>query len=1248
MLKSILLLTFLLVLCTTYAEERSFWVASPHTETDTQSDRRMNFETTFAQQAEHMRVFQSSQCSAKLCLVPGICLIGGLFYVLYVNRRLKTRLQTLEQDQQTLIKQSDIQAAELQTTQRQLLENKQIEMTLSGHIKQLNAILTNMPHALFWKDKQGTYLGCNQNFAQQVGLQTPEEIIGKTDYELTWNQKETEFYKQYDTIVVEKAEPLLNREESYYQIDGKEMTLLVNRVPLKDEVGQVIGLLGTRIDITARKQAEEQRFEQFTYLKNLAQIEDIIKQGQQIDDLLQNVLDALLSIFHCDQVYLFHHPDAERWQLYLAAKSPDYPVPKAIQLTTNEYAPLLKTPKVLTYGPHPYHPLLQHLRRTGVKSALLKTINPQLAQPWSLELHQCAYARLWSDEEQKLFEDISNRLTKALENFLMLRNLQESEEQLRTLINVMPDIVCFKDGRGRWMVTNEAHLKLFQLTGVAYKGKKDSELAHYNEFYRDIFLAFERSDERVWQRNVPSHTEEAIPQVDGTPKIYEFIKTPLFDDRDKRRALVILGHDITERKQAEAALQGSRARLAGILDIAEDAIISIDGDQYITLFNQGAEKTFGYKATEVVGQPLSILLPSRFAETHQRHIRRFALEPETTRRMGNRRRDICGRRKDGSEFAAEASIAKLELGNETLFTVILRDVTERRQIGNALQDSEARYRNLFENSPISLWEEDLSQVKIDIDELKEAGVSDFRHYFETHPDAVMQCVKTIKLLDINQATVRLFQAHDKAALFNHLEIIFNENTLQVFQEKLIALAEGKHQFEAEITLQTLTGHPLHAMVNLSIAPTYEETWSKIFVSLIDISELKHAKARASRTYQLEEHTVELRQTNDVLNHLVRSRDEFLAHISHELCAPLHNILMTTEILQEGVTGELNETQHKYVNNIMASSGYLLGLMNDILDVSKLEVEKLTLAVEQVAVVDICQASLAIVKEMVQKKQLTLLTHFDNQVNIIQVDPHRFKQILVNLLSNAIKFTPEGGSIGLEVIGHAEHCEVDLIIWDTGTGISAQEQKILFQPFMRLGNRCIPQQEGSGLGLCLVRRLTDMHGGHLSLESQVGQGSRFIVSLPWQQHTKTPIEKTDMITETQGTDPGEERQGYLVLLADDNDDQINTVQDFLQFQGYQVAIARDGVEVVEQAKRLQPDLILMDIQMPDMDGLEAIRYIRADKHLAQVPIIALTALAMTSDREQCLNAGANEYLSKPVSLKTLTQIISQLIQSIQEK
>jgi signal transduction histidine kinase/ActR/RegA family two-component response regulator len=425
------------------------------------------------------------------------------------------------------------------------------------------------------------------------------------------------------------------------------------------------------------------------------------------------------------------------------------------------------------------------------------------------------------------------------------------------------------------------------------------------------------------------------------------------------------------------------------------------------------------------------------------------------------------------------------------------------------------------------------------------------------------------------------------------------------------------------------------------------------------SEERLCEERASLAQKVKERTAELQVVNAELTRAARMKDEFLANMSHELRTPLNTVLGMAEALQEEVYGPLNNRQLRSLRMIEDGGRHLLALINDILDLSKIEAGKMELEIGKVYVESVCRASLQFIKQAALKKRLKISSMFASNVTTIQVDERRLKQILVNLLNNAVKFTPEDGSIGLEVEGEPEHQVVRFTVWDTGIGIPHDKIEDLFQPFVQLDATFSRRYEGAGLGLSLVYRMVEMHGGSISVESEIGKSSRFIVSLPWKDSKDGEIgslgdrKSTDKAPHL-STSPSSHlpislsSQSATILIADDNEGTIQTLLTYLDAKGYQLTIARNGKEAIARTKEEHPDLILMDIQMPEINGLEAIRHIRTNERIQSIPIIAVTALAMPGDRERCLSAGANEYLSKPVSLQKLSEILERLVTNCGKK
>ncbi len=446
-----------------------------------------------------------------------------------------------------------------------------------------------------------------------------------------------------------------------------------------------------------------------------------------------------------------------------------------------------------------------------------------------------------------------------------------------------------------------------------------------------------------------------------------------------------------------------------------------------------------------------------------------------------------------------------------------------------------------------------------------------------------------------------------------------------------------------------------ARIALLAANEQLETRVKERTIEIEAASQKLEEERELLAQRVESRTSELRAANIELEKSARMKDEFLATMSHELRTPLNAILGMTESLQEGVYGNINDRQSQPLNRIDQSGRLLLDLINDILDVSKIEANQLALKIEKVTIEALCEESLNLVRPMARKKDIEVVYISDPNVRILSADRRRIKQVLVNLLSNAVKFTPEHGRVGLRVVGDPIDQRVKFTVGDTGIGIAEKDLERLFKPFVQVDSSLSRRFEGTGLGLVLVKRLTELHGGQLMVRSKVGKGSQFTVSLPWQpedieKFVDADVEESDEMPNPMGEPAPEPVQpsaplydnedAPTVLLAEDNETNIAVVRDYLVAKGLKVEVARSGVEVIDMAGKVSPAIILMDIHMPRMDGLEAIRRLRSDSTMKNVPIVALTGTAMPGDRERCLMAGANGYLSKPVRLRGLLDTIQQ--------
>jgi signal transduction histidine kinase len=388
-------------------------------------------------------------------------------------------------------------------------------------------------------------------------------------------------------------------------------------------------------------------------------------------------------------------------------------------------------------------------------------------------------------------------------------------------------------------------------------------------------------------------------------------------------------------------------------------------------------------------------------------------------------------------------------------------------------------------------------------------------------------------------------------------------------------------------------------------------------------------------------------------------DEFIATLSHEFRNPLNGILGMSEALLEEVFGTMTEQQLNAVTTIDRSGWYLLALINNMADLSKIQVGKLELEIANVSVAELCHSSTTFVKHHAIQKQIQLDTDVPANAGWIAVDLQRMRQVLINLLSHAIESTPIGGKVKLVVTLPPEETIADPTSSIQFSTIDTSKEISPIQSDRFSSSAASTNNQRIGFGLMLVNPIVELHGGKLSFQSTMfqgsgstnGRGSCVNVSLPascWIADSTSATERDGTTAEDIALDSETIVRDLaappLILIVEDNELNINTISSYLTAKGYQPIVAQDGQSAIELTKRSHPDLILMDIQMPGMDGLEAISRIRQQPELAKIPIVVLTALAMEGDRDKCLTAGANDYLTKPVKLKQLNDTIQQWLTS----
>ncbi len=674
--------------------------------------------------------------------------------------------------------------------------------------------------------------------------------------------------------------------------------------------------------------------------------------------------------------------------------------------------------------------------------------------------------------------------------------------------------------------------------------------------------------------------------------------------------------DVTGYKQAEIALRRSEERYRGLMESLDSAIHAIDPDGRFLYINEVAARLFACTPDDIIGKTLYDVFPHGAATSQLERLRQVVIqdrkvisewqgaifgEPRWYHTSMQPIHDETGR--VIFVLVNSTDIHDLKMAQQELFDL-------NRTLEDRVRQRTAEVQDLYDNAP--------------------------NGYHSLDGDGTLSMVNQTELTWLGYAHAEM--------LGRPFTDFITQQSRAAFQAEYALFKQRGSMRGLEFECIRKDGTTFHTLIDATAIYDQQGNYVMSRSTLVDNTERKKAEET-------------LRRANSELARAARTKDEFLANMSHELRTPLNAVLGLSEGLLEEIHGPLSQHQRQSLTSIMSSGHHLLMLINDILDLSKVEAGRLDLQIDLVSVADVCQASLMFVREMAIKKSLRLTFQMNDQIAEMEVDPKRLKQMLVNLLSNAVKFTPAKGQVSLNVTIDTAMNVIRFMVQDTGIGIVPDDMPRLFQPFMQLDSSLSRQYEGTGLGLALVRRLANLHGGSVTVESTLGQGSCFTITLPYRVSHTVGAEPTNppLRESVRAALVGEDGQqahvmpepkpgpsGQRVLLVEDNEGNIQAMVDYLHAKGFDVVFARTGQEALDRVAEELPLLILMDIQMPEMDGLEAIRRLRARPASAATPIIALTALAMPGDRDRCLEAGANEYMTKPVNLRRLTEMILTLI------
>jgi PAS domain S-box-containing protein len=405
-------------------------------------------------------------------------------------------------------------------------------------------------------------------------------------------------------------------------------------------------------------------------------------------------------------------------------------------------------------------------------------------------------------------------------------------------------------------------------------------------------------------------------------------------------------------------------------------------------------------------------------------------------------------------------------------------------------------------------------------------------------------------------------------------------------------------------------------------------------TLWDTTERREAREALQRAHdELEEKTAELEQANLQLRRFDELKSTFLANMSHELRTPLNSIIGYTDLLLDRVDGDITDEQEKSLTKVHKNAKHLLTLINDVLDISRIESGRMELDLKPVNVKDLIGETISALDPLIDRKGLVLETAFDEELPLAYADADRVRQVVTNLVDNAIKFTSEGRiTVRAKAAERGLHKDkgpgfVEVCISDTGRGIRKRDLNRLFDKFRTLDTLATSQYKGAGLGLSICKGLVEIQGGTIWVRSTYRQGSTFCFTLPaWAEAAKLDYKEAGIGEEPRASKVAAQTR---VLVVDDEPDQVTLISKILGEEGYHIVKAYDGQEAIESVKRSQPDLIILDLMMPNVDGFEVIEYLKGGEETKEIPIIVLTGRELTKKQTQNLHGKVERIMKKGI-------------------
>ena len=736
---------------------------------------------------------------------------------------------------------------------------------------------------------------------------------------------------------------------------------------------------------------------------------------------------------------------------------------------------------------------------------------------------------------------------------------------------------------------NEAYAKVCNLTVDYFIGKNHFEL--FPSEAEEIFKSVRDSKQKFTIAARPfiysDHPEWGITY-------WDWLLEPILDDKGEIDFFVFSLNDVTARVRAE----NQRDRF---FNLSADMLCIANFEGYFVDLSPAWSKTLGFTNEELKSRPFIEFVHPEDRENTLHEAGRLAVDPEATINFLNRYKTKNG----GYRWLSWNSVGVQETGQ---IYAVAHDITELKEQEVLLKQHQLELEELVNERTSALV----------------ASESRLEFLLKSSPAVIYTCKAdgnhAVTFISENVSSIFGYQPSD-FIIDSHFWISnIHPDDRQQAEDNLKHLKDKEYHCQ-EYRFRLKNGDYVWVLDEFRLIQDKNEKNSEIIGYWADITDRK----------KIEE---DIKFAKDQAVKANQYKSDFLSSMSHELRTPMNAILGFAQLLKMNST---DESEKDNIREIIKAGGHLLDLINEVLDLSKIESGNVEISLEGVRLDDVLEESLALIGPIVTEKNINIdIGNLTTKQCIIKVDYTRFKQVLINLLSNAVKYNVDGGDIKLEV-EPASYDMVRISISDTGKGLTKEQQKLLFVPFERLGAETT-EVEGTGIGLVITKQLVEMMGGSIGYKMNEGAGSTF-----WVKVKKGSSDDICKAIDGELVSVADHKsQPKKILYVEDNPANMKLVSDVVNLTNHQLIEAVTGPSGVEAALRHQPDLILLDINLPELDGFDVFRKLQQDPVIRNVPVVALSANAMKSDINKALELGFKDYLTKPINIKTLLSAIEALI------